>query len=120
MFRDHPYLCIVVVLLALFLSSTAVVSEPHSDSGAPVFFSRTSLVLVPTVVTDKMGNHLTGLTRNDFQILEDNKDERIAIFEEINTSSGTIKRVDPNDAGFSNVVAPDSKAQRLTLIVLDT
>jgi len=120
MFRDHPYLCIVAALSALCLSSIAVVSELHSDPSAPVFFSRTSLVLVPTVVTDKMGNHLTGLTRGDFQILEDNKDERIAIFEETNTSSGAIRRVDPNDAGFSNVVAPDSKAQRLTLIVLDT
>lgn len=37
-------------------------------------------VLVPVVVTDKRGQHVTGLTQSDFQVLEDGIEQKITSF----------------------------------------
>lgn len=113
---------------ALLLSLTWLASSllaqskdaPPSPSPIPRFVSRSSLVLIPTVVTDHSGAHITGLTKDDFGVLENGHTQKIAIFEEVKTEPGKIRRVEPTDAGFTNAVAPDAKSQRLTLIVLDT
>src|SRR5581483_3501911 len=95
-------------------------STVPKDSGTPRFVSHTSLVLIPTVVTEHGGVHVTGLTRDDFKLLENKQSQKISIFEEIKTEPGRIRRVDQNDMGFTNAVTPDAKTQRLTMIVLDT
>lgn len=73
-----------------------------------------------TMVTDPSGAHVTGLTKDDFNVLENNQIQKISIFEEIKTQPGTIRRVDPKDTGFTNAVTPEAKTQRLTMILLDT
>jgi VWFA-related protein len=37
-------------------------------------------VLVPVVVTDKQGNHVTGLTQSDFKVFEDGVEQKITAF----------------------------------------
>jgi VWFA-related protein len=37
-------------------------------------------VLVPVVVTDREGHHMTGLTENDFKVLEDGVEQKITAF----------------------------------------
>ncbi len=93
---------------------------PPSPAAIPRFVSRSSLVLIPTVITDHSGAHVTGLTKDDFGVLENGHTQKIAVFEEIKTEPGKIRRVESTDAGFTNAVTPDAKTQRLTLIVLDT
>lgn len=44
-----------------------------------VFKSRTMLVEVPTVVTDAPGTHIHNLTKDDFKILENGKQQKIAV-----------------------------------------
>jgi VWFA-related protein len=51
-----------------------------SDSSTPVFKAETRLVLVDTIVTDKKGNYITGLTAKDFKVWEDNKEQPIKSF----------------------------------------
>jgi VWFA-related protein len=53
---------------------------PASDTSTPVFKAETRLVLVDTIVTDKKGNYITGLTQNDFKVWEDNKEQQIKSF----------------------------------------
>ncbi|MGB7555853.1 MAG: VWA domain-containing protein [Candidatus Korobacteraceae bacterium] len=53
---------------------------PVSDGSTPVFKAETRLVLVDTVVTDKKGNYITGLTAKDFKVWEDNKEQPIKSF----------------------------------------
>ena len=113
------------IALAFLLAQSGTVptwaqSKDAQQSGAPRFVSRTSVVLIPTTVTDRSGAHVTGLTKDDFVVLENNQREKISIFEEIKTHSGTIRRVDPRDSGFTNAVTQEAKSQRLTMIVLDT
>jgi VWFA-related protein len=55
-------------------------SPPASDSSTPVFKAETRLVLVDTIVTDKKGDYITGLTAKDFKVWEDNKEQPIKSF----------------------------------------
>src|SRR5271163_492916 len=79
---------------------------------------RTELVLVPTVVTDKSGNHVTGLKKEDFTVLEDGAEQKVAMFEEIASNARRLVRPAVADQ-FSNSVAAEPTARRVTLIVLD-
>lgn len=47
----------------------------------PVFRATTNLVIVNVFVRDRAGRDVTGLTKDDFTILEDGKPQNIAIFE---------------------------------------
>jgi VWFA-related protein len=63
---------IVVAIVLWVLSGDAQQPQP--------FTSTSDLIVVPTVVNDKKGALVTGLTQNDFQILEDDKVMPIATF----------------------------------------
>src|SRR5436190_18398500 len=50
------------------------ITSAHAEDERKVEFkSTTVLVQVPAVVTDKSGNHVHGLTKDDFQIFENGK-----------------------------------------------
>ncbi len=106
-----------IALCASFLTSGWAGDKKESEP--PRFVAHTSLVLVPAIVTDKNGNHVTGLTKDDFVILENDQARKVAVFEEIKTQAGRIQRVTSEQTAFTNVVDPGAKSQRLTLIVLD-
>jgi VWFA-related protein len=67
-------------------------------------------VLVPVVVTDKKGHHVTGLRATDFQILEDGVPQEIAAF-----SSDTTASVD--DIAAVSKTAPRSPGPRHTFVI---
>jgi VWFA-related protein len=56
-------------------------ASPSADSGQPVVKVATRLVVLSVVVTDKTGNPITGLTKDDFRILENDQPQAIASFE---------------------------------------
>ena len=75
-------------------------------------------MLIPTLVTDKSGNHITGLKKEDFRVLENGAEQKIATFEEITSDTHRLSRPrNPNE--FSNSLASGPSARRMTLIVLD-
>ena len=54
---------------------------PPSGTPPPVTFkTETSYVDVDAVVTDRQGNVVRGLTKDDFELLEDGKPQRIDMF----------------------------------------
>jgi len=63
-------------LLPLGLLAAALAQQT-----APVFRTTTNLVIVNVFVRDRSGKDITGLTKDDFTILEDGKPQTIAIFE---------------------------------------
>ena len=113
---------VVKVVLGLLTAGLAVINaaqtlpatEPQSK-----FKARAELVTVPVVVTDKSGTHLQNLKKEDFVVLEDGKEQKVATFEEILTPAGPLPRTSPQPNQFSNVVPGESSPTRLVMIVLD-
>jgi VWFA-related protein len=82
------------------------------------FSSRTDLVLIPVLVTDKSGKHITGLKQEDFVVKENGAEQKIASFEEITSDVHHLSRPqNPNE--FSNLGPSELSPKQTTLIVLD-
>src|SRR5580692_7685225 len=88
------------------------------DASEVKFAAGAKLVLVPTLVTDTSGNHITGLKQEDFTVLENGAEQKLATFEEITSDPHRLSRPkNPNE--FNNALAGGTSARRVTLIVLD-
>jgi len=84
-------------------------------------------VLVPVVVTDKQGHHVTGLTQADFKVFEDGVEQKITAF---SVESSGLPQVETAAAAPAPAVAgasappPSAAAQpavrRTYLILIDT
>jgi VWFA-related protein len=72
-------------------------------------------VLVPVIVTDKKGHHVSGLHASDFQIFEDGVPQTIASF-----SSDTAGSVDDIGALTKSGATPQSGPRRTFVICVDT
>jgi len=88
------------------------------------FTSSTELVLIPTVVNDKSGVHISGLQKEEFALKQDGKSHPIAVFEEIKTDSARVRRSAGEHGTFSNFEPGSSNHRggdyhRLNIIVLD-
>lgn len=84
-----------------------------------VFKSHTILVQVPTVVTDKAGNHIRNLTRDDFEISEDGKQQKITTFEEV-TAAARPTAASTFPGTFSNLAFDGQQTVAISVIALDT
>jgi VWFA-related protein len=112
-----------VVIIAALMFSNSVSANPKDKSGGKEsaeikFTARAELVLVPTLVTDKSGNHVKGLTKDDFTLLENGAEQKIATFEEV-TSDARRPSHPKNPNEFTNSLAAGATHARVTIIVLD-
>jgi VWFA-related protein len=82
------------------------------------FVSGSSLVLVPVVVTDQHGDHVAGLTRDDFELKQDGKDQKIVGFEEITSESTPVQYGNIPRRAFTNQ-AVSQHPKKLEIVVLD-
>jgi VWFA-related protein len=85
------------------------------------FTSKTELVLVPVVVS-RNGLPVTGLKKEDFKVFENGKEQKVAIFEDIQADSSPVtvnKRRQPELQQFSNMQVDQRQPKRLVIIVLD-
>jgi VWFA-related protein len=105
---------VIVVLLCSFCAA----QNGDKQAAEPAKFStRTQLVLIPVLVTDKSGTHVSGLKKEDFTVLENGSERPIATFEEITSDTGRMASL-KNGNTFSNY-AGDGVTHRVTLIVID-
>jgi VWFA-related protein len=83
--------CVVVVLLSI---AVGLGGQQTTPPPAPVFRSTVNLILVDVVVRDRKGAVVTGLTSDDFQLLEDGKPQQILTFafEQISGTARPIER----------------------------
>ena len=115
--------CLRWFLLALALTTAGVADlsgRDPSDQQSLSIVSRTNLVLVPVVVDDSAGNHVAGLTKNDFEVVENGKSKSIETFEEVKTTSAPIGRAPTQPGIYSNRLSGDISPERLTIFALDT
>jgi hypothetical protein len=93
--RQQYSRCLRWFLLALALTTAGVADlsgRDQSDPQSVLITSKTNLVLVPVVVDDSGGNHVAGLTKNDFEVIENGKSKSIETFEEVKATSTPIGR----------------------------
>ena len=82
------------------------------------FTARSELVLVPVLVSDKSGMHVSGLKKEDFTVYEDGAERQVTTFEEITSNNQRLARAN-NPKEFSNMPGGNASDRRVTLIVLD-
>jgi VWFA-related protein len=86
----------------------------------PVKFSaRAHYILVPVIVTEKDGKHVTGLTKDAFQIFENGKEQNVASVDETQTSAVPVQSVPASLNEFSNAITVEGGARRISVIALD-
>jgi len=116
--RKLSYLGIVFAFTCSFYVSAKPKDQPKENDSEVKFTARAELVLIPALVTDKSGNHITGLKKEDFTVLENGAEQKIATFEEIASDPHRVSRPkNPNE--FSNSLAGAASNRRITLMVLD-
>src|SRR5580658_1014567 len=111
--------CSLAMIAALASAMVVFANPKDKENDAEVkFTARADLVLIPTLVTDKSGHHISGLKKEDFTVLENGAEQKISTFEEVTSDPHRFLRPrNPNE--FSNSVAGGSSNRRVTLIVLD-
>lgn len=110
------------LLMALTPGLAAAQSAPAQKGQGgelPTFQTKAELVLVPVVVTDKKGDHIHGLTKDDFVIVEDDRNQIITVFDPVHTEPRVMQFAGAQDV-FTNTVKPAATQARVTIIVLDT
>jgi VWFA-related protein len=81
--------------------------------------ARSDLVLVPVIVNDSSGKHVSGLEKDAFRVEEDGKLQGIAVFEEVKTESAAgHARVSTSDE-HSNFSLDADHPWRVSIVCLD-
>jgi VWFA-related protein len=117
--RERSFLLVTTLACSVLAFASPQDKEKDKEDNSQLKFTvRTELVLIPTVVSDKSGNHITGLKKEDFTVQENGAGQQIATFEEVHSDPGPLLR-QSNPSEFSNFVAGRPSTSRITLIVLD-
>lgn len=109
-----------VFAVAISLLATAVSQQSPQSSPAPEpsFKATTRVVNVNVVVTDTHGNPITGLTKDDFELLDDGKPQSIRFFEAVdNASSPPAAPLPPNT--YTNQLMAKGAPPNFTALLID-
>src|SRR5271157_3062690 len=113
--------CRSILLMISIVPALAQITTTEENSGwVHTFGSRVDLVLVPAIVSDAKGRHISGLKKAVFRLAENGNPQELSIFEEV-----TARKVDKNEVqpapiqGFSNFAVKDTQAHYMTILVLD-
>ena len=107
----------ILLVTGLILTSAAVAQTPSVSETRVT--GRADLVTLSVVVIDKSGSHVEDLNKEDFTLLEDGKEQNIAIFEKTKRDSGSTSHMPSSQKGFSNVPTGDASLTQSTIIALD-
>lgn len=71
----------VSVVLWVIMAGESLLGWTDPQAATPTFHTSTELVSVPVVVKDRHGNHVYGLTKNDFHVFDNGHEVEIRTFE---------------------------------------
>lgn len=111
---NHRILVPTLFSLAIALPSIA----QQAPEQTPKFRSQTNLVLVPVQVRNH-GQHMANLKQDSFTILQDGKPQKVAVFEEVRTSTQRLQRAPVGPREFTNELLGSPETARYTIIAID-
>ena len=82
-------------VVATIVASLGVFSYAQTPSSPQVFRASTRLVQVTVVVTQSDGQPIRGLTKDDFRILEDGREQTVALFSSSERSTSAAAPTEP-------------------------
>jgi len=109
---------ITVSLIALFIAAHVVAAGAQEKSKGEIRLS-TELVQIDVLVTDKSNKPVSGLTRGDFELLDNNKPQHIANFAYEETKSRRIEDAGADDHRLPRAITA-SELKRVFAFVVDT
>jgi VWFA-related protein len=99
---------------------TIVRHASANDEPRVEFRSESILIQVPVVVGDKSGNHVHGLSKESFTILEGGKEQKIATFEELTASNDKVIVPTAPAGQFRNLTLEGANPRNVVVVALDT
>ncbi|HEY1802366.1 MAG TPA: VWA domain-containing protein [Terriglobales bacterium] len=114
-------------LAVISLCSQSIGDNVQAPGGAanvtnnqPTFQSKVRVVLVDVVVTKGKGDPATSLRKQDFQVLEDGKPQKISFFEEHKGAQPTQVKLPPMPAGVYTNFPTTKTADSVNVLLLDS
>jgi VWFA-related protein len=111
---------IASVLFPIVVSLTAAAQTQEPARQLPRMGGETidvSIVNVDVVVTDRKGNRVTGLTKNDFEIAEDGKPQAISNFAEYGGGAGAEPSISASHVEAAGTTTATTAAPPRSLII---
>lgn len=115
------------ILMVVILAAVSAVSLPQAakqdqaqspENPTYKVSVRANMVLVPVIVTDKQGNHVTGLKAEDFEIKEEGEVQQIVSFDEDNAEAAKVQLPDARPNSFTNELIAEHP-RKMVIIALD-
>jgi hypothetical protein len=105
-------------LLTGVMTPSAPAQTSNSSNPVPYTMQVNShVVLTDVTVTDNLGNSVTGLTSNDFLILDNKKPQKLSSFEEHRQQIASFREAPATPASFSNDYLRHPPAQVNVMLV---
>src|ERR1019366_7492088 len=113
---------------AFFLSSLAFLicapMRPQQSNGASVLRLTTRVVNINVVVTDRQGNPVKGLTKDDFTVLDAGQAQKISFFTAVNNeqpyATAVAPGVPPGPDTYTNTLVNSGADPSVTILLFDT
>lgn len=110
--------------IPLIVLWAAIAASPQSQTSAPgqsvpTFKARARLVLLDVVVTNNKGEPVTGLKKEDFELLEDGKPQSVSSFEEHKGAPPTQTKLPPMPPNVYTNFPLVQTADSVNVILLD-
>ncbi len=114
------YVCLLgLVALLLGFPLHSQTAAPDSGNAVATIKSKVRLVLVDVVVTNGKGDAVTGLLKQDFEVLEDGKPQTISTFEEHHGAPPTQIKVPPLPPNVYTNFPLTQTADSVNVLLLD-
>jgi len=94
--------------------------QTADHEGKVIFRTQATLMQIPAIVTNKAGGHVHNLTKDDFRIFENGKEQKISTFEEIVTTNTRLSLPAQTPGEFANLTLSDKEPRAITVIAIDT
>jgi VWFA-related protein len=78
------------------------------------------LVQVPVIVEDEQGNHVHGLAKEDFEVFEDSKPQKVSVFEEFIAAPNRVMPANTPANTFTNRFGAPDRPHSVIVFVLDS